>query len=225
MRNLKIKSQHFLPDRRPSVQQACKNFLLSLILLQKILHGRRKPCKRAHKGGCLLLAKTNIVFTLPLQRQKLPVTSLQLPVHPSVILLHHLFQSKKILFPQGRTVHIPPPLHQIMRLVNQKNIIFPYPLGKETLQIHVRVKEIIIIAYNRIRKQTHIKAKLKGTDPVLSGTGADCVPVKTVPTGQQLVNSVIDAVIVSLCIRTVIRVALGLPHKTDLVPCGQYYRF
>ncbi len=109
-----------------------------------------------------------------------------------------------------------------MGLVNQKNIVLPHALSKEPFQIHMRVKQIIVVADNRVRKQAHIKTKLKRTDHMLFCTGNNRLPVKIVLFGQQLVNRIVYTVIVPSGIGTVIRVALRFLHKADFVPCGQY---
>ena len=115
----------------------------------------------------------NIVFALPLVLKEDAVAFFQMPDHTfrafamlSLIGFQQLFDCKKIFFIDRRTVHFPAPLHKIVRLVHQKNVVPARPLRKEALQIGIRVKDIIVIPYDVIRPGCRIQRHLKRADPV-----------------------------------------------------------
>ena len=78
-----------------------------------------------------------------------------------------LFSCQKILLIDRCAVHFPAPLHKIVRLIHQKNVVPARSFRKKTLQINIRVKDIIVIPYDIIRPGCRIQRHLKRADPVL----------------------------------------------------------
>ena len=78
-----------------------------------------------------------------------------------------LFDRQEIFLIDRRAVHFPAPLHKIVRLIHQKNVVPARSFRKKTLQINIRVKDIIVIPYDIIRPGCRIQRHLKRADPVL----------------------------------------------------------
>ena len=108
-----------------------------------------------------------------------------------------------------------------MSLVNEKKIISRNALPKETLQIHMRVEEIVVITDNGIRKQTGIQAHLKGTDHMLFRISPYSIPAIALLIGQHVENGIVNPVIMPFCVRAVLRIAFRLLHKADFLLGGQ----
>ena len=93
------------------------------MVFQILIHGGFQSVQRIHKGGNFLL--NPIVLTVLFLLQQQLVALFQFPLHVRGKFLHHLFHGKEIFLPQGGTVHLPAPVHQIMCLINEKKVILP----------------------------------------------------------------------------------------------------
>ena len=71
-----------------------------------------------------------------------------------------------------------------MGLVHKKNIFSPDPVGKKTAQIHMGIKEVIVIADHRIGEQAHVQTQFKGTDLILLRIRLNPLPGEIVRMGQ-----------------------------------------
>ena len=129
--------------------------------LQKHIQQRHQPHQGKRKGSDTFVHY--IFFTFPLPLQHLPVAFFQCRLQLPVFAAHQFFHRKDLFLDQNSTVHLPTALYQIVRLVYQKNIIVLFSLGKKTLQIHIRIKHIIVITDNDIRVQRCIQRHLKRT--------------------------------------------------------------
>ena len=112
-----------------------------------------------------------------------------------------------------------------MRLIDQKQIFSFYALSKKTLQMSVRIKHIIIITDYGIHPDCSIKPQFKWTYlPFLrlffQHASGDCIL-----SCDQFINCIIHPVKMSLCIKTVLRIALRFIAKTDLLFCSQRNHF
>ena len=141
-----------------------------------------------------------------------------------VVILHDLFQPQEFLLLKRCTVHFPSPIHQIMCLVNQENIVFPHSFGKKTLQIDMWIKQIVIITDDHIRKQTHIQTHFKRTHLMACCIFFDLFTGKVIFMDQQIIDRIVNPVKMSLGIGTVYGIALGFFHKTDFVLSSQCNR-
>ena len=73
-----------------------------------------------------------------------------------------------------RAVHLPAPLHQIMGLVDEKDkVLLPAALSEEPPQLHIGIKDIIIIADNGIHPGGQLQLQLIGADLPLFALGQD----------------------------------------------------
>ena len=104
-----------------------------LILLQIIRHNAGKPVQCSHKGRNGAFALVRVILAFPFQLQKLPVAALQFFAQINTVILYRLFECEKILLHQNGAVHIPSPIHKIMRLVNQENVFLADSLREKTL--------------------------------------------------------------------------------------------
>ena len=86
-----------------------------------------------------------------------------------VFLLNDLFRLQEIFFIEKGAVHLSSPLHQIMGLIDEKNVrtFSAAPLPEKALQIDIQIKDVIIVTDNHIHPQGKVKAQFKGTDLIL----------------------------------------------------------
>ena len=158
MHDLKIKVQHFAPH------------LFAMhhsfgILLQICFHGGMKPAQRCHKRLNIFFHPVNFAF--PFHGKQFLIAFLQPSLHPIIHSFDRPLQPQEVFLAQSRAVHLPSPLHQVMRFVNQKNIFSLHAFGKKAFQIDMRVEYIIIIADNSVGKKAHIQPHLKRADPMI----------------------------------------------------------
>ena len=189
-----------------------------VMILQIIFDGCTETHQRADKRVRLLHHLT--ALALPFQCKHFLIAFIQIFGNPLVVCLHRPFQFQKGLFAKKGTVHLPAPLHQIVSLVHEKNILAPDSLRKKAAQIHMGIKEIIVITDHRVGKQAHIQTHLKRTYLILARILLYPFPREVVRMSQQLVHRLIHPVIVPLRIGTGCRVTLGLiwPGKNTFFP-------
>ena len=138
-------------------------------------------------------------------------------------LLNFLFQPKELFFHQYCAVHFPATLQQIVCLIHQKKVIPRYSFTKKTFQINMRIKHIVIISNDAIRKKTHVQTEFKGTDVVFSGIFLNNFSCEALGVQKKIIYRVINPVKVSLCVRTMIRITFHLFHKTYFFLCCQHH--
>ena len=124
------------------------------------------------------------------------------------------------------TIHLPAPVHQIVCLIHQENIIALDSFLKKALQIHIRIKHIIIIAQYIIHPGCHIQTHLKRTHLIFFRLRQYLLARKQIRSLQQIIHRIIHTVIMSLRIRTIHRIALQrlgaiLPTHAQLFLCCQ----
>ena len=95
-----------------------------------------------------------------------------------------------------------------MSLIDQKGKISFFFFRKEPLKPHIRVKHIIVIADNAVRKKSRIEAHFKWADIVFFGIRKNGIPIHVVFMDQHIINAVIDAVVMTFGIRTGSRITL-----------------
>ena len=203
MRNLKIEFQDFLPHRTV------------LVVFQIILNRRSQPGKRPHKR--IDTIHYPVSLALSFQGQQFSVTFIQILCDPPVIRLDGPFQCQKVFLAQHCAVHISAPLHQIMRLIDQENIFSPDAFRKEPPQIDMRIKHVIVIADYGIGKQAHIQTHLEGTDSVFLRVLFYLLSAVDILMNKQIIHPLVDPVVVSLGIRTILRITFGFFHKAYLI--------
>ena len=117
---------------------------------------------------------------------------------------HHVFLEKL------GAVHPHGPFRKVMSLVHQKDISSLRCIRKKAPEIYVRVKDIIIITDDPVRKKGHIQAQLEGTDHMLKGVFLYPLPRKIIGSGKQLVDRIVYPVKMPLCIGAGSRIAVSL---------------
>ncbi len=156
MTDLKVKIQYRLPHCRISP---------SFRLFQKRIQHSMQPVQRYGKRPDTFYHP--IRLTLPLQSKQFPVACIQSAADGLIHCFQLPLQLQKFLFPQAGAVHLPAPLHQIMRLIHKKQIVSPCTVRKKTPQTGMGVKHIIIITNDAVTKQACIQTHFKRADLVL----------------------------------------------------------
>ena len=112
-----------------------------------------------------------------------------------------------------------------MGLIHQKYIVTLYSLLKKSLQVYIRVENIIVVADYIIAPGRHIQTHFKRTDLMLSGMLKQVLPHKHVFFLQQLIDCIIHPVKVSPGIWTINRITLHLIAETHLLLGSNLYDF
>ena len=126
-------------------------------------------------------------------------------------------QLQKLLLEQDRAVHLSASFQQIVRLVYQEDIISRGIVTEKSLQVHIRVKEIIIVADHRIRKQAHVQTHLKRTYHVFFRVPLNLLSAEAIRGSQQIIHRLIDTVVMPLGVRTMLRITFRFVHEADLL--------
>ena len=192
-----------------------------IMVFQIIVNRTAKSRERTHKRVNILLYP--IILTLSFQHQQFLVASIKILGNPLVICLHRSFKLQKVFLTKRRTIHAPAPFHEIMRLVNEKNIFPFHPFREKSLQIHMRIKHIVIIAYHGVREQTHIQTHFKWAHTMFLSVFLDHISAVHVFMREQIVYCTVNSVIVSFGVGAVFRITLRLVHKADLILRRQYH--
>ena len=125
---------------------------------------------------------------------------------------------------KGSAVHVASAVHEVMGFIDKENVILPRGIfSKKAAQIRMRVKDVIVVTDDAVRKETHVKAHLEGTDIVLFGIFLDRCPRKVVGCREKVIDGCIDPVEVALCARAGIRIALRSVEHTDFFLCRKAY--
>ena len=122
---------------------------------------------------------------------------------------------KKRRLIQLTAVHVSGTIHQIVCFIHQKNIVSLF--HKKTFQIHPRIKYIVIVTDNHIPIQTCIKAQLKGTDQMLLCFFFNGLTIDELCFLQQLIQGILTAIIIALCIGTYLGVTVTHILKADFI--------
>ena len=104
-----------------------------------------------------------------------------------------------------------------MCLIDQKYVIALTAICEETLQIHMGIKEVIVISDDAIGEQTQIQPEFKGTYLIFQGILFYLASRKALFVGQQIINGIIDTVKMPFCIKALFRITLRMALKTDLL--------
>ena len=165
-------------------------------------------------------------FTLPFQSKQVAVAPLQRLRERITLSPDQTPDLQKILLHKRCAVHGPPPLHQIMRLIHQKQIFSFYILSEKPFQTDIRIKDIIIIADQHIDPQCQIQIQFEGTDPVFVSLLKKHLSGQRIRSaGPQVIDRFVNAVKMPFCIRTVIGIAFRLFTNAQLFLCSQYNGF
>ncbi len=185
--------------------------LQKMIQLRHQMHQMNR--KTTHLFHALITA-----LAFPLQRQQMPVAPFQRPDQPLILSPDQPLHLQKVFFYQAGAVHIPPPLHQIVRLIHQKKPGAFDALPEKTLQIYIGIKHIVVITDDHIHPRGEIQIQFKRADPVLMRLLKDYFSGKRIrPAGPQIIDRLIDPVKMSFGIWAVIRVARSLFADTQLL--------
>jgi hypothetical protein len=125
------------------------------------------------------------------------------------------------------TVHLPAAFHQIMSLINKKNIIPRNVISKEPLQMYIGIKGIIIIADHSVCPDGKVQTHLKRTYLPFLSMFPDHFPGIYFFRCPQFINRIIHTVKMPLCIRAFLRGTLWRIKKTQLLfGCnGGHFKF
>ena len=125
----------------------------------------------------------SLLRNLLLHRKQLSVAASYMSCHTAAILGCELLELQKVLLHNLRTVHGRSPVHKVVRLIHKEYIISRLTAlcRKEPLEARPRIKDIVIVTYHHVSKQTHIKAQLKRTHPV-----SLCVPYYHISVNHRL---------------------------------------
>ncbi len=147
--------------------------------------------------------------TFPFQIQQITVAALQTAFRLPITPLNPALQLQKILLAESGAEHFPPPLHQVMSLINQKEILSLYTLREKALQAHIGIKNIIVIADYGVCPVRHIQAHFEGADLILMSPGEKRFPIQVIrPLRQKPVDGLIYSVVMPFCIGAAIGIAV-----------------
>ena len=200
-----------MPHCKGKLQHSTAHLFL-LLSLQKIFHLSQKIHKLQRQRPYIFHYPV-LILALPLIFQQNLITLFQNPLQLSAMLLHCFLHFQKILFTEHRAVHIPSPVYQVMGLVDQKQIIPLHAIPKKPLQIHIRIKHIIIITDHRVHPGGSIQTHLKRTHLPLPCLHKQFLPLIRVLLCQKLIHRVIHSVKMPIGIRTLLRITLHLIHQ------------
>ena len=166
-----------------------------------------------------------IIFTFPFPFQKDPAAFFQRTADFSAFAFYQAANLQKSLFAKTCTVHFPSAFHQIVCLIDQKQIISFYIVTEKTLQSRIRVKYIIIVTDHGIHPHRKIQRHLIGANFPFFALFPDGFPVKHLGLIQHFKNCFVHPVIMPFRIRTFDRIAFCLFQRTDLFFCRQRQYF
>ena len=204
-----------MPHLKGKFQHCTAHFLL-LLPLQEIFHLPQK----IHKLQCqsaYIFHHSVLILAFPLIFQQNLITLFQDPLQLSAVLFHNFLHFQKILFTENRAVHIPPSVHQVMGLINEKQIIPLHTISEKTFQIHIGIEHIIIIADHRIHPGRGIQTHFKGTHLPFFCLFKQHFSLISILLSQQFVYRIIHPVKMSLCIGTLLRITLHFIHQTHFL--------
>ncbi len=160
-----------------------------------------------------------VVFTLPFQRQHLPVAPAQFF---GQVLVSHIqpFGFQKLFLIQSSTVHFSGTIHHVVGLIYQKDIGAPLPICKISLEIHIGIKYIIVIANDSIHPVAQIQRKFKRAHLMFLCISQDTCPVCLFLMTDQVIHCLIDPFKIPLCHRTRHWIALHPTHGTHFFFCS-----
>ena len=122
-------------------------------------------------------------FTL--QDEKFPdrLRELFLQFRPDVL---DLLPEREPLRPvQLRGVHVPAAVHEVVRLVDEENGVGrDIPVPEKSPQIDVGIKDVVVVADDHVREETHVERELERTDLMLLRAGQNCLSGVVVRLGQ-----------------------------------------
>ena len=104
-----------------------------------------------------------------------------------------------------------------MGLINQEDVPALRPLGKEALQLCIRIKYIIVIAQDCVAPAGGIECEFERADPAFHCHFHNGAAVKNLPFPDQVKYGFIDPVKMSFGKHAVIRIAGGLVKRADLL--------
>ena len=109
-----------------------------------------------------------------------------------------------------------------MGLIDQEQVVAFVSLAKESLQMRIGIKDIIIVADHGIYPGRYIQPQFKGTDLPFFCLLLDHFPDDGVSGGQKLIDGIVDPIEMPFRIGTGVRVALRLFTEADLFLCRQH---
>ena len=116
---------------------------------------------------------------------------------------------EEVLLYELGTVHFPRTFHKIMSLIDQQAVFF-LPVIEETLKMHGRIEQIIIVADHGIRPQRYVKTHLKRAYHMLFGIFYYHVAVDILFMCEHIINAVVDTVKMAFGPFTGIRITVRL---------------
>ena len=181
-------------------------------LLQKLIQKCHKPHKgKYHITKCIIYC---VILTLTLHPKQYFIALFKRFLNRTAMLLHNALHGKEILLINLSAIHLPASFDHIVSLINEKNIIPLYPLLKKSLKINIWIKHIVVIADDIITPASRIKAKLKWTNCIFIRLRQNIIALNHITPVKQIKNRIIYSVKMSLCIRTVYRIAFHLITQT-----------
>ena len=79
------------------------------------------------------------------------------------------------------------------------------------------IKEVIVVSDDAVSEQAQIQSEFKRAYPIFQGIFFYFASCKALFVGQKIIDSLIDTVKMPLCIRALLRIALRMTLKTDLL--------
>ena len=79
------------------------------------------------------------------------------------------------------------------------------------------IKEVIVVSDDAVSEQAQIQSEFKRAYPIFQGIFFYFASCKALFLGQKIIDSLIDTVKLPLCIRALLRIALRMTLKTDLL--------
>ena len=110
-----------------------------------------------------------------------------------------------------------------MGLVDKENGISLLARRKESLQIDVRIEEVIVITDHRIGKKAYIQCKFKGADPESAGVFLDGLAAVINSLRKDRIERIVDPVKMPLSVRTGLGITGALLHEAYLVLGREHY--
>ena len=117
--------------------------------------------------------------------------------------------------------HLPGPIDQIVRLVDQEDVV-PSPFCEVPLQKGSGIEDVVVVADNGVDPQREVERKFERADLVLAGRLFDDWASEGVLL-EDLLQRVVDPVEIADGVFALLRIAGSLPLRSeaDLVACRQ----
>ena len=144
--------------------------------VEVFLDGRVKVFSLIHQHiRKSLVVEDRHVLAFSLQRQHRPVDLVQ-PLQDRLLSLEQMLRGQNVFLDERSGEHVPRAVHEVVRLVDQEDVIIRRARSKITLEHHVRRKCVIIVADDDVHIIGDIQIHLVRTYAVLFGISFDHFP-------------------------------------------------